>query len=303
MIFQIARYVLLTFAIAAMGPADAQAQLSEDGRALIVSGVTGEQFNAALEDFLQNGAQGETIVTLARNGHPTAIRTLAQECLYNDVCPVSRKEAHDMLAEHARTDGNSASDLGVIYHWGKYGQADDVLAARWLGYAHTLGGANALLFLGNLDAAAVEKAGLSHLLTPASPAPHAAPSGPTVFRWPGHTGFPVFADTAMSDDADAAMSCHLVLGAKFDSEAARFSGGQSISEVQLFMLESLNRSAEYALDWAGDPLSNGGISGAALDQAVAAHAAQMRRDPSSGPTADFCEQNLALFQAELMLDQ
>lgn len=95
------------------------------------------------------------MVKLARNGHPTAIRTIAHRCLYNDVCPVSRKDAHDMLAAHAQTDGESATELGVIYHWGKYGAADDFAAAQWLGHAHALGGDNALLFLKNLDRSAL----------------------------------------------------------------------------------------------------------------------------------------------------
>lgn len=289
---------LLTIAAALV--MSASAQLSDDGRALIISGVTGDQFDDALGDFLQDGSQAETMVKLARNGHPTAIRTIAHRCLYNDVCPVSRKDAHDMLAAHAQTDGESATELGVIYHWGKYGAADDVAAAQWLGHAHALGGDNALLFLKNLDPDAVERAGLTHLVTKSAPRHDKPITSPAVLPWPDKGGFRVFADTPMHDSMDAALSCHLVLGATVDAEMARFARLERLSRAEYLRIEIVNDAAEQALNWLKEDQKERGLSDNDLNQSVIAHSSQQSRAPDSGPTAEFCQSNLLSYRLNLM---
>ncbi|MEM5515985.1 hypothetical protein WNY37_03420 [Henriciella sp. AS95] len=302
MSFQLARCIVLCLGLVTLAGM-ANAQLSEDGRALIKSGVTGDQFDDALVDFLQDGSQAETMVKLARNGHPVAIQTIAHRCLYDDVCPVSRKEAHDMLAAHAQTDGKSATDLGVIYRWGKYGPVNEVLAAQWLGHAHSLGGPNALHFLEALDPDAVEQAGLTHLIAKSAPAGGQSTTSPAVLAWPGEGGFPVLADTPLPDGMDAALSCHLVLGAAFDKEAARFGLNQRMSEVDYLQLESLNDAAQRALDLFTEDRQKARLPDEVLDTAVKAHTSQQKRAPDSGPTAKFCEFNLLPYRIDLFLTE
>ncbi|WP_084420493.1 hypothetical protein [Henriciella litoralis] len=280
--------------------APASAQLSDDGRALIGAGISGDQFDAAVADFRQDGSQGDIILETARLGHPTAARVLASECLYNDVCPTTRKEAHDILAETARTHGDNAVELGMIYHWGKWGEPDDVMAARWIAYGHEIGAANGLLSLSNLPAEAVEAAGASHLLAADTSTQQTSPTGPVRLSWAGHAGFPVFADTRLSNLFDAAMSCHLVYGAEVDAAMARWAVQKPTDPTETRRITMVNNEAEFALNLAKSAIERELPSTAAANPMVNAHKTQMNRDPASGPTVDYCIANLVDFHTDTL---
>jgi hypothetical protein len=294
------RTALIAAAIGLANVPPACAQLTEDGRALIAAGISAQQFDAALTEFLQTGNNGETILKLARLGHPVAIRTLASQCLYNEVCPSTRKEAHDLLAAHARTDGDSAVDLGVIYHWGKWGSQDDIMAARWIAHGYDLGGANALLSLSNLPVKAVEAAGVADLLQPQVQSAGNSPVGPARLSWDGHDGFPVFADTSLSDMFDAAMSCHLVYGAEVDAATARWAIRKPTDPAETRRIALINNQAEFALNLAKGAIERELQSTADANPMVNAHTAQMKRDPASGPTVDYCIANLVDFHTDTL---
>ena len=303
--------IALALAALLAAAAPATAQLTEEGRALIASGVTGQQLDEAMGDFLGSGdrAAGGIVLRVARKGHPVAIQVVASQCLQFDVCVTTRDEAHAMLAESGRTDPTSAEQLASIYEWGRYGEADKVLAARWLKHAHSLGAPNVALFLRGLPREAVEEAGAAHLIDP----PAAKPTGDVpLLAFMGDAdalaaprpavlanGYRVFADTRGSDTLDAAMSCLLVLDEEADrraSELERRAGDGTATRVTGFFAQSAHDDAVRALEMIERTGAEEGIDEPALDALLAQHHRGKAAHPDAGPAIEDCGFDLLMLR-------
>lgn len=119
--------------------------------------------------------------------------------------------------------------------------------------------------------------------------------------------FPIFADTALSDMGDGAASCFLVMLPALDALEAEYIalaettrnqsdiaklGTLSRLSVMEMELDVMQMYAEMARDSLNNPDRNGGFSGDDLTWEVAKHQRAMDTRPGSGPSAEFCSDNL-----------
>ena len=305
-------------------------------RAVIATHISVPEIDAAISSFVQDGTGGETLLPVARAGHRDAARVLGRECLRGRACATTRSESHDLLVAAAQTDYASAEELAALYRDGAWGgQAYPIQAANWLAHADKLGSTSARYMLEGLPIEAVREAGAVHLL-PSPPAPvqvaqstpQAEEEGeaglysmddaeiaafadfifgtggdggdisPPQLDWPGQAnGFPIFADTGLSDVGDAAASCTVVAQPVVEGLLARTKADKSDlgAYAQLQLEAPLMESYFSALN---NPDLNGGFEGAAVNAALEQHT--MFRDAGSefGPTPDFCEANFTQFMVD-----
>ena len=128
------------------------------------------------------------------------------------------------------------------------------------------------------------------------------------------TQFPLLADTAFNASGDAAASCAVVLTPVIDerSNELRTLIDQAKSQTGADRQVTLNRmtlvktdverflsTKTFAVDLLRDAGRNGGVSGDAVDQAVARHQLAYEADTLSGPSAGLCRDRLVLLTAQL----
>ena len=128
------------------------------------------------------------------------------------------------------------------------------------------------------------------------------------------TQFPLLADTSLNASGDAAASCAVVLTPVIDdrSDELRTLIDQAKSQTGVDRKVTLNRmtlvksdverflsTKTFAVELLGNPERNGGVSGDAVDQAVARHQIAYEGDTLSGPSAGLCRDRLVLLTAQL----
>ena len=130
----------------------------------------------------------------------------------------------------------------------------------------------------------------------------------------GGTQFPLLADTALNASGDAAASCAVVLTPVIEekSDALRILIDRAKTQTGVDRQLTLNRmtlvksdverflsTRTFAVDLLRDAARNGGVSGDAVDQAVARHQIAYDQDSLSGPSASLCRDKLVLLTAQL----
>lgn len=130
------------------------------------------------------------------------------------------------------------------------------------------------------------------------------------------TPFPLLADTALNASGDAAASCAVVLTPVIDEKSDELRALISRAKTQTGVDRqlTLNRmtlvksdverflsTRTFAVDLLRDTARNGGVSGDAVDQAVARHQIAYDQNALSGPSAGLCRDKLILVTAQFSI--
>lgn len=146
------------------------------------------------------------------------------------------------------------------------------------------------------------------------------PSGPaTPVALQDGTQMPVFARTKLSPAADAAGSCLLVLSPAVEAKNRQVEaladqleremestptvktwGDLTVAETQL---SSMLIWLETAQEIVSDPARNGGFDESGVEWQLVKHSAAKSKAPSSGPSAELCEEKMHLIMIRASTDK
>ncbi|PHS37742.1 MAG: hypothetical protein COA91_09275 [Robiginitomaculum sp.] len=138
----------------------------------------------------------------------------------------------------------------------------------------------------------------SVLAKPATPSKPSPPKNPFMLTWKPNQGFPVFANTDLSDIGDAAASCFVVTINILEAEVEKAKSSAEYRRTK-FAPQLLNIKLDSYERYYMKPVHNGGLSkqdaeNAFLrhhDSAIIAKALKFTR----GPTEEFCRDNFNSF--------
>lgn len=291
---------------------------------LMIEGLTEAEADILIVTRVRTAEQLEKFLAIARGGYRKAQRQLAIECLVEARCPVTRKEAHDLLISAARSDMYSAVTVANIYRNGQWGaQPYPVDAAKWYLHAGKLGYELVGLQLATLPREAVIEAGGESYLIPEPAAnmpltreaalePIEQPSlmgltmmpvdsGPFIVRTRDGRELRVGVKTSFSDIGDASASCYVAIWYDLmpfaDKVEARANGLPAANLIPLMpdaLFEKASSREQIIMKVAyrdmADHQVNGGLR--MMDDVSAnfrTHADLLMKDPSRLPTRADCE--------------